>query len=159
MFKVLIADLTNHSHSNALVDLLSRYALGKMGGGKELSEYTKKNLPKELLQRSSVTTILAFKDDVPIGLLNCIEGFSTFTCKPLMNIHDVYVSPEYRGEGIATMLLQEVEKLARKKQCCKITLEVLEGNEPAKLAYKKFGFDGYELDPEMGKAMFWEKKI
>ncbi|KAG1707573.1 Serine/threonine-protein kinase PrkC [Nymphon striatum] len=152
-------DLKNEAHSNALVDLLSRYALGKMGGGKALSEYTKSNLPNALLKRSDITVILAFNDEEPIGLINCIEGFSTFACKPLMNIHDVYVAPDYRGQGIATRLLQEVEKLARKQQCCKITLEVLEGNEPAKLTYQKFGFDGYELDPNMGKAMFWEKKI
>ncbi|KAG1707571.1 Serine/threonine-protein kinase PrkC [Nymphon striatum] len=142
-------DLKNEAHSNALVDLLSRYALGKMGGGKALSEYTKSNLPNALLKRSDITVILAFNDEEPIGLINCIEGFSTFACKPLMNIHDVYVAPDYRGQGIATRLLQEVEKLARKQQCCKITLEVLEGNEPAKLTYQKFGFDGYELDPNM----------
>lgn len=159
MIKILTADLKNEAHSNALVDLLSRYALGRMGGGKELSEYTKNNLPNELLKRSDTTVILAFNDEEPIGLINCIEGFSTFACKPLMNIHDVYVAPGYRGQGIATMLLQEVENIAHEKQCCKITLEVLEGNKPAKLAYQKFGFDGYELDPNMGKAMFWEKKI
>jgi hypothetical protein len=26
-------------------------------------------------------------------------------------------------------------------------------------AYKKFGFEGYELDPVDGKAMFWQKKF
>ena len=46
-----------------------------------------------------------------------------------------------------------------KKNCCKITLEVLEGNTIAKNAYKKFGFMGYELDPKMGKAMLWEKSL
>ncbi|MFT5906124.1 MAG: ribosomal protein S18 acetylase RimI-like enzyme, partial [Cryomorphaceae bacterium] len=42
---------------------------------------------------------------------------------------------------------------------CKITLEVLSKNEVAKSAYQKFGFSGYELDPEAGKALFWEKPI
>jgi hypothetical protein len=40
-----------------------------------------------------------------------------------------------------------------------VTLEVLEGNQIAKNAYIKFGFAGYELDPKMGKALFWEKPL
>jgi hypothetical protein len=29
----------------------------------------------------------------------------------------------------------------------------------AKNAYLKFGFAGYALDPQMGKALFWEKPL
>jgi hypothetical protein len=39
------------------------------------------------------------------------------------------------------------------------SLEVLEGNKSAQAAYKASGFDGYELDPKMGKALFWQKKL
>jgi ribosomal protein S18 acetylase RimI-like enzyme len=56
-------------------------------------------------------------------------------------------------------MFSEVEKLAQEKGCCKLTLEVLEGNEIAKNAYTKFGYSGYELEPEMGKAIFWQKKL
>jgi ribosomal protein S18 acetylase RimI-like enzyme len=56
-------------------------------------------------------------------------------------------------------MLQKVEQVANKRGCCKITLEVLEGNTVAKNAYLKFGFAGYALDPEMGNAMFWEKAL
>ncbi len=51
------------------------------------------------------------------------------------------------------------EQLAKAKNCCKVTLEVLDNNVGAKRAYEKFGFGGYELDPESGKAVFWQKKI
>ena len=78
-----------------------------MGGGEELSEFTKTNLAHELHKRSDTTVILAFDNETPAGIINCIEGFSTFTCKPLLNIHDVYVDTEHRGKGIATMLLQQ----------------------------------------------------
>jgi ribosomal protein S18 acetylase RimI-like enzyme len=159
MIKIIRADLTNTHHAIALVELLNSYAQDPMGGGKALSDFTKANLANEIIKRSDVTVILAFDDDKPAGLINCIEGFSTFMSKPLMNIHDVYVGVDYRGKGLAKQLLQAAEDLAIEKQCCKVTLEVLEGNEPAKAAYLKFGFDGYELDPEMGKAMFWEKKL
>jgi len=159
MIEIIKADLTNSTHENALVTLLSLYALDPMGGGEDLSDFTKENLASEILKRTDITVILAFDDEKPVGLINCIEGFSTFACKPLINIHDVYVSTDSRGKGVATKLLQAAEDLAIEKNCCKVTLEILEGNEPAKLAYLKFGFAGYELDPEMGKAMFWQKKL
>jgi len=57
------------------------------------------------------------------------------------------------------MLLEKVEEVACSKGCCKITLEVLSNNEIAKCAYSKFGFAGYELDPEAGSALFWQKKL
>ena len=159
MTKIIHADLTTSLHASALLDLLNQYALDQMGGGEPLSNFTKANLTKEILKRTDTTVILAFIDNKPAGLINCIEGFSTFAAKPLMNIHDVYVGAAFRGKGLATQLLKEAEKLAISKGCCKITLEVLEGNKPAQLAYLKQGFDGYELNPEMGRAMFWQKKL
>ena len=36
--------------------------------------------------------------------------------------------------------------------CCKLTLEVLEGNKLAQAAYIANGFAGYQLDPEMGQG-------
>jgi hypothetical protein len=43
--------------------------------------------------------------------------------------------------------------------CCKLTLEVLEGNKLAQAAYIANGFVGYQLVSEMGQAMFWQKKL
>jgi ribosomal protein S18 acetylase RimI-like enzyme len=60
---------------------------------------------------------------------------------------------------LSQLMLSKVEEIAKAKGCCKITLEVLEGNEIAKNAYRKFGFSSYELDPAMGRALFWQKNI
>ena len=56
-------------------------------------------------------------------------------------------------------MLAKVEEIAKEKGCCKITLEVLNKNEPAKSSYKKFGFSAYELDESAGSAMFWQKEL
>ena len=76
-----------------------------------------------------------------------------------MNVHDLVVAPEYRGRGISKKLLAKAEEIARELGCCKLTLEVLEGNKVAQAAYRAYGFDGYELNPETGKALFWQKSI
>ena len=156
---ILEADLTNSEHAKALVYLLNQYAQDPMGGAEELSEYTKQNLVAEIQKRDAVHVVLAFVDNVPAGLINVIEGFSTFACKPLLNIHDVMVDEPYRGQGLSRKMFEKVEQLANDLGCCKLTLEVLDNNTVAKTAYKNFGFEGYQLVPECGQAIFMEKKL
>jgi len=151
------ADYANTADAEAVVMLLNGYATDPMGGGEPLSEYTQQNLANSLASRPTAFSVICFVDGKPAGLANCIEGFSTFKCKPVVNIHDIAVLPEYRGKGLSMKLMEKVEQLAKERGACKLTLEVLEGNTLAQNAYRKFGFSGYELDPKMGKAMFWEK--
>lgn len=157
--EIVRADYDEPQHAKALVELLDRYAQDKMGGGEPLSRYVKENLVDHLARFPGAFSVLAFVDGMPAGLINCFMGFSTFACKPLVNIHDVTVNQEYRGLGISQKLLRAVENIAREKGCCKMTMEVLEGNLVAKKAYEKFGFASYELDPETGRALFWQKKL
>lgn len=157
--QLCIADYRNEQQGKDLLMLLNAYALDPMGGEEPLTDYVKDNLLAALAQRPNMFTLLCYLDGKPAGLINCIESFSTFSCKPVINIHDVVVLPFYRGYGLSEVMLQEVESIAREKGCCKLTLEVLQGNAVAQKAYRKFGFSGYELDPEMGYAMFWDKKI
>lgn len=156
---IIKADFSNPNHSKAIIKLLNEYALDPMGGGRPLSDYVKANLVKELQKRDVAHGILAFVDGEAAGLLICFEGFSTFACRPLLNIHDIVVTKKHRGKGLAKKMLQMLEDLATDLGCCKLTLEVLEGNNAAQAVYKSFGFSEYELDPKMGKAMFWEKKL
>ena len=159
MIEVVEADLSLAKHTDALVMLMNGYALDPMGGGAELSDYAKANLAAELRDRNGVHVILAFADGAPVGLMVCLEGFSTFACQPLLNIHDVFVTQSQRGKGLFKLMLQKIEAIAAALGCCKLTLEVLEGNRAAQAAYKVSGFAAYELDPRMGRAMFWQKKI
>ncbi|MEX1058012.1 MAG: GNAT family N-acetyltransferase [Natronospirillum sp.] len=153
------ADLHNDQDANAVVALLNGYAMDPMGGGEPLSDYAQANLADELRKRPTAHIILGLVEDQPAGLVNCFEGFSTFACKPILNIHDVAVEPEHRGKGLSSVMLDKVEQVARELGCCKLTLEVLEGNTLAQSAYERKGFKGYELVPAMGQAMFWEKKL
>jgi ribosomal protein S18 acetylase RimI-like enzyme len=153
------ADYNNKQQAEDLIMLLNAYALDPMGGEEALSDEVKKNLVPTLAKRTDVFTILCYVDGEAAGVINCVEGFSTFSCKPLINIHDCGVLAKYRGLGISLKMFAEVEKVAIEKGCCKLTLEVLQGNDVAKKAYEKLGFAGYELDPTLGHALFWEKKL
>ena len=157
--KVLKANYTETKHATDILSLLNLYALDPMGGGKALSQFVKDNLIRELAKLPHAFTVLCYADDRAVGLINCFESFSTFSCKPLVNIHDVIVIKEYRGRGLSQKMLTEVEKIALKKGCCKLTLEVLSKNTVAQASYQKSGFSPYQLDPEMGMAEFWQKLI
>ena len=157
--KLITVDYNHPQQGKDLVMLLNGYAIDPMGGGEPLSDFVQQNLVATLAKQSHVFTVLCYVDGEPAGIVNCVEGFSTFSCMPLVNIHDVGVLTKFRGLGLSAIMLNEVEKIAREKGCCKLTLEVLEGNTIAQKAYKKLGFAGYELNPEMGKAMFWQKKL
>lgn len=159
MEEILLADLSLPPHGEAIIYLLNEHSKDEMAGGTELSVFVKNNLVSELKKRQGVYIILAFVDGNPAGLVNCFEGFSTFACKPLLNIHDVFVIADYRGRGISKKMLNKAEEIAISLGCCKLTLEILEGNTIAKMAYTSCGYSVYELNPQMGGAMFWQKKL
>jgi ribosomal protein S18 acetylase RimI-like enzyme len=159
MIEVIEANLSQLENAVALVRLMNEYALDPMGGSQQLPQYVQENLANELQQRHQIHVVLAKVDGVAAGLLICIEGFSTFACRPLLNIHDIVVSSSYRGQGLSKKLLLKAEEIAVKLGCCKITLEVLEGNSIAQSAYRSMGFTDYQLNPEHGRALFWQKKL
>lgn len=156
-FWVRRADYANPSDAAAIVMLLDAYARDPAGGGESLSDFAKANLVRELAARPQAFSILALDGEQPVGLVNCIEGFSTFKCQPLVNVHDVAVLATHRGRGIAEQMLALAETIARERGAVKMTLEVLSGNAPAVKLYQRIGYAGYQLDPAMGTANFLQK--
>jgi GNAT superfamily N-acetyltransferase len=159
MIDILLADYRNPAHARALVELLDSYARDPAGGGTPLAPEVLAELPEALASRPQAFSVLACDGDLPIGLVNCIEGFSTFACRPLVNVHDVVVLASHRGQRVAQRMLMRVEEEARARGACKLTLEVLSGNRSALRAYKREGFAGYQLDPAFGAAVFLQKKL
>ena len=155
--KVLRADYANPVHAAALVYLLDAYASDPMGGAHPLSDFAKANLVAALAARPQAYSVLAFDDEQAIGLVNCIEGFSTFACRPLVNVHDVAVLASYRGQKVGEKMLALAESIAVERGACKLTLEVLSGNVGACRLYQRLGFANYQLDPAMGYAQFMQK--
>ncbi len=154
-----VVDNTDPLQTIEMMGLLADYATDPMGGGQPLDDHVLTNLPAELAKRPHAFSIILYVDEVPAALANCFEAFSTFACAPLINIHDLVVSSKFRGMGLSQRLLDAIEERAIARNCCKITLEVLSNNEPAKHAYLKYGFAPYSLDPEAGEALFWQKSL
>ena len=156
---ILRADYANSDHGSAILAVLDAYASEPAGGSNPLSAFVKENLLAALADRPQAYSILAFDGDVPVGLVNCIEGFSTFACRPLVNVHDVAVLASHRGRRLGEQMLAMAERIAVERGAVKMTMEVLSGNGPAMALYTRLGYQGYQLDPGMGSAQFMQKLL
>lgn len=159
-----LADWSSRIDCNAVVSQLQAYALHPMGGAEPLSQYAAQNLPAAMAATPGAFSVLGWlvregSERKPAALANCFTSLSTFACKPLINIHDLYVDDAARGRGAGQALLDFVEQQAIVRGCCKVTLEVLTGNKQAIRAYERFGFVPYELDETTGHALFMHKKL
>ncbi len=152
-------DFSNAKQRVELAALLRDYSGDPMGGGAPLEPELAAASVELLATKSYATSFLAHCDDSAVGFANCFETLATFAAKPALNIHDIAVASAYRGRGIGHLLLQTIEDHARARGYYKLTLEVLAGNIPAQKTYERFGFKGYELDPRLGQALFWQKII
>ena len=145
--EILEADLNNARHAEAVRRLVDEYARLPIGQGSPLAAKVLEQLAPGLRRCSGALVFLAWLDRRAVGVAVCMKGFSTFTAKPLINIHDLAVTADCRGQGVGRLLLQAVEAKARALGCGKVTLEVREDNAPARRLYQRFGFRGGEDGP------------
>jgi len=81
-----------------------------------------------------------------VVLLNVIEA-GDMELQPNISAHvtELGVAQTARGQGLATALLQECERRARRAGCDELTLSVYCGNEPAQKLYHKAGFADFKV--------------
>lgn len=151
--------LTSLEDRSALCSLINGFALSSAGGGEAMDPIRLKELPDQLAQCPTYIGLLAHLDDKPVGLLNAFWSVSTFKARPLINIHDITVTPVAQGRGIGALLITELERIGLAMDCCKLTLEVLEGNSGASALYERLGFEFYKLDPANGRASLMVKQL
>src|SRR5947199_112393 len=151
---IFLADLANAEHQAATIDLLDMYSRDEFGDRKPLSPYAREHLIPGLVKHGGARVYLAYDGPTPVGLAICLVGFSSFRARPLVNIHDIAVSPAARGQGIGRQLLVAVEADARALGCSKVTLEVRSDNVRAMGLYRSVGFQ-----PSEPETLFWSQRL
>lgn len=80
------------------------------------------------------------------------------------HITNIAVDPQYRGQGIGALLVEELINISEKKGITNLTLEVRVSNTAAKSLYKKYGFQdcgirpGYYADTKEDAIIMWRCK-
>jgi ribosomal protein S18 acetylase RimI-like enzyme len=156
---VIEADLDDAQHQTAILYLVNAYARDPMGDGRDLPYAVRDRLIPGLRQHPTSLVFLALDDATPIGIAVCFVGFSTFAARPLINIHDLAVVPECRGQGVGRLLLERVEAKARELGCCKLTLEVRDDNHLAQRLYQRFGFGDMPGEHSTVRNWFLQKGL
>jgi GNAT superfamily N-acetyltransferase len=157
--QIVQADLDRADHQAAVVALIAAYAEDAMGNGGPLPADVLRDLIPGLRRHPTTVILLAYVDGRAVGIATCFVGFSTFYARPLINVHDLAILPEYRGQGIGRRLLDGVVDKARQLGCCKVTLEVHEGNARAKQMYEAAGFaEGAAREPG-GRWLFYSRPL
>ncbi|HEV2291502.1 MAG TPA: GNAT family N-acetyltransferase [Gemmatimonadales bacterium] len=83
--------------------------------------------------------VLAFLDDRPAAFALFFHNYSTFLSRRGLYLEDLFVFPEFRGQGIGTALLRHLARLAVERDCGRFEWAVLDWNGSAIAFYESLG--------------------
>jgi ribosomal protein S18 acetylase RimI-like enzyme len=114
------------------------------------------NLAQQLFSIPYFKGFIIYVDNKAAGFAVCFESFSTYQCKKVLNIHDFLIGSQYRRQGLAPLLLEDIECFCKENDFCKITLEVKGSNLTAQKLYLQSGFKDANLKT---KSLHWQKLL
>jgi len=84
--------------------------------------------------------VLVDESDEPVGNVSALREWSNWNAGFYWWIQSMYISPEYRGKGYLSQLLDAVKDEAQTQGGLDLRLYVHEDNNRAVKAYRKSGF-------------------
>ena len=90
---------------------------------------------------NAAEALVAEVENVIVGYAIFFPSYSTFIGKPGMWLEDLYVKPDFRGQGIGKALILAVNALAEERGCQRLEWSVLDWNERAIKFYESLGAD------------------
>jgi GNAT superfamily N-acetyltransferase len=116
---------------------------------KELAEYerllhevvaTEDPLRESLFrERQGAKVLIGHYEGVPAASRCSFTTSSTFLGRPGIYLEDLYVKPEFRGQGLGRAKLTHLAGLAKERNCGRLEWSVLDWNEPALKFYESLG--------------------
>ena len=99
---------------------------------------------EELLQdwifvQKKAEVIFAIVDGKEIGIALFFHNFSTFLGKAGIYLEDLFVLPEYRGNGYGKAIFKELAKIALERGCGRFEWSCLDWNQPSIDFYLSLG--------------------
>lgn len=107
-----------------------------------------KNISEEEWKRRVGNALFALSEDKLVGMIVYVQGNKIKT-KHIANIYGVYVTEEYRGQGVGRKLIDSVlEEIKKSKDVVKINLTV---NPEQKAAVKLYQNSGFKIVGQLKK--------
>ena len=110
----------------------------------EKLEHLANATPEDLIRhlfgdRPAAEVLIAEIDGEAVGFALYFSTFSTFRGQPGTYLEDLFVRPEYRGQGIGKALLSSVAKVAVERGSGRLEWSVLDWNKPSIEFYRSQG--------------------
>ena len=83
--------------------------------------------------------VLAEIEAQPVGFALYFFTYSTWQGKPALHLEDLFVRPEFRGQGAGAALLRHLAQEAAASGCTRFDWQVLDWNQPAIDFYERLG--------------------
>jgi GNAT superfamily N-acetyltransferase len=96
-------------------------------------------LERALFELEAAEALIAEVGDARVGYALYFTTFSSFLCWPGIWCEDIYVRPQWRGDGIGGALFAAVAAVAAERGYERLDWVVLEWNEPAIGFYEGLG--------------------
>ena len=101
---------------------------------------TEDNIRKTLFgDAPEAEAVIAWARDEPVGLAIWFHNYSTFLAQRGLYLEDLFVLPEWRGQGIGKALLVHLAGIAIERGCGRMEWSVLNWNTPAVGFYRSIG--------------------
>ena len=90
--------------------------------------------------RPAAECIIALTEsNEPAGFALFFPNYSTFLARPGLYLEDLFVKPQFRGQGIGKALIKYLAALANERAYGRMEWTVLDWNESAIAFYESFG--------------------
>ncbi|GHV28033.1 N-acetyltransferase [Synergistales bacterium] len=100
---------------------------------------TEQLLEDWLFDKRAAEVIFAVRGGEEVGFALYFHNFSTFLGAAGIYLEDLFVKPDYRGQGIGKAILSELARIAIERGCGRLEWWCLDWNKPSIDFYKSLG--------------------
>ncbi len=120
---------------------------------KELADYekllhevvaTEEILHEWIFEKEKAEVLFAIVDGKEVGFALFFHNFSTFLGRAGIYLEDLYITPEYRGNGYGKALLTQLAKIAVDRKCGRLEWWCLDWNKSSIDFYLSLGAEAMD---------------
>lgn len=100
---------------------------------------TEELLHEWIFEKQKAEVLFAVADGKEVGIALFFHSFSTFLGRAGIYLEDLFVLPEYRGQGCGTALLKRLAQITLERGCGRLEWACLDWNKPSIDFYLSLG--------------------
>lgn len=100
---------------------------------------TEELLRRQLFERKNAEVLFVLEGEREVGFALFFHNFSTFLGRAGLYLEDLYVKPEYRGQGYGKAILKKLAQIAVERGCGRLEWWCLDWNRPSIDFYLSLG--------------------